>query len=293
MEGHMGKDKIQLLNQALNAAASSLNLAKQLLSEIEFHPAGPAETPGLVGKYDGMFMVTEAGKKYPVPDNYSAKTKLVYDDKLKMIEGPEGRRFKLLEEVEREEQEAQLAVKDGHFEALGKDGSYRLIQGAVRYWGGQEGDKLKILLPKGNRNVPFAGLTEIIGRKPGEGAVEATASSGVPPKAVTPKPAPGAARFERPAPGEARLGRPEPKPVEKPIEKVEKKEEPAKPPKTESKPAEKAPAKKEAPKPTPKLSEAKPASKLSEAKSQPKADAPLEHASGGKPAKDLDEEDLR
>ncbi|MEX0587290.1 MAG: hypothetical protein WD159_00820, partial [Patescibacteria group bacterium] len=238
MEGHMGKDKIQLLNQALNAAASSLNLAKQLLSEIEFHPAGPAETPGLVGKYDGMFMVTEAGKKYPVPDNYSAKTKLVYDDKLKMIEGPEGRRFKLLEEVEREEQEAQLAVKDGHFEALGKDGSYRLIQGAVRYWGGQEGDKLKILLPKGNRNVPFAGLTEIIGRKPGEGAVE------------EPKP--------QPAP------KPEPKPVEKPIEKVEKKEEPAKPPKTESKPAEKAPAKKEAPKPTPKLTEAKPASKLSE-----------------------------
>src|SRR3970040_2809286 len=172
MEGrHMGKDKIQLLNQALNAASSSLNLAKQLISEIEHH-SGTPEMPGLVGKYDGMFMVTEAGKKYPVPDNYSAKTKLVYGDKLKMVEGPEGRRFKLVEEIEREEQEAQLAVKDGHFEALSKDSSYRLIQGAVRYWSGEEGDKLKILLPKGQRNVPFAGLVEIIGRKPGGGVAE-------------------------------------------------------------------------------------------------------------------------
>src|SRR3989304_2778143 len=166
-ERHAGKDKIQLLNQALNSASSSLNLAKQILSEIE-HRGATTEMPGLVGKYDGMFMVTEAGKKYPVPDNYSAKTKLVYGDKLKMVEGPEGRRFKLLEEMEREEQEAQLAVKDGHFEALSKDSSYRLIQGAVRYWSWEEGDKLKILLPKGQRNVPFAGLVEIIGGRPAE-----------------------------------------------------------------------------------------------------------------------------
>ncbi|MDP1710790.1 MAG: hypothetical protein Q8L46_02520 [candidate division WWE3 bacterium] len=170
-ERHVGKDKIQLLSQALNDASSSLNLAKQLLSEIE-RGGGVTETPGLVGKYDGMFMVTEAGKKYPVPDNYSAKTKLIYGDKLKMIEGPEGRRFKLVEEMEREEQEAQLAVKDGRFEALSKDGSYHLIQGAVRYWSGEEGDKIKILLPKGGKNIPFAGLLEIIGREPGAGEPE-------------------------------------------------------------------------------------------------------------------------
>src|SRR3990170_3183123 len=65
MEGrHMGKDKIQLLNQALNAASSSLNLAKQLISEIAHH-SGTPEMPGLVGKYDGMFMVTEAGNRAP------------------------------------------------------------------------------------------------------------------------------------------------------------------------------------------------------------------------------------
>uniref|UniRef100_A0A831YQ23 50S ribosomal protein L7/L12 n=1 Tax=candidate division WWE3 bacterium TaxID=2053526 RepID=A0A831YQ23_UNCKA len=205
VEGHLGKDKIQLLNQALNSASLSLSLAKQLLSEIE-RRGGASEMPGLVGKYDGMFMVTEAGKKYPVPDNYSAKTKLVYGDKLKMIEGPEGRRFKLLEEVEREEQEARLVVKDGRFEALGKGGSYRLIQGAVRYWGGQEGDKIKIILPKGAKNVPFAGLVEIFGRKPGAGVPE------------TPK----SATVRKEAPVEA-----PPRPEVKPMEKAPLKKEPA------------------------------------------------------------------
>src|SRR3990172_264599 len=237
MEGrHMGKDKIQLLNQALNAASSSLNLAKQLISEIEHH-SGTPEMPGLVGKYDGMFMVTEAGKKYPVPDNYSAKTKLVYGDKLKMVEGPEGRRFKLLEEMEREEQEAQLAVKDGHFEALSKDSSYRLIQGAVRYWSGEEGDKLKILLPKGQRNVPFAGLVKIIGRKPGSGEPERplTVNKTEPPKAVVVRPK----EETRPAAKAAD------RPVEKPAKIEEKKVEAVKPVKKEEKPVEKAPAKEE------------------------------------------------
>lgn len=162
----IGKDKVQLLKQALTAASSSLKLANQLLNEID-RMGGAGELPGLVGKYDGRFMVTEAGKKYPVPDNYSAKTRLVYGDRLKMIEGPMGRQFKLVEKLPRVEEEAQLVVKDGQFEALGKGDSYKLLQSAVKYWGGEEGDKLKILLPEGEKNIPFAALEEIVGKKPG------------------------------------------------------------------------------------------------------------------------------
>lgn len=161
----IGKDKIQLLRQALSAASSSLKLANQLLGEIE--KMGGGEVPGLVGTYDGRFMVTGAGKKYPVPDNYSAKTRLVYGDKLKMTEGPTGRQFKLVEKLPRVEGEAQLVVKDGQFEALGKGGSYRLLQSAVKYWGGEEGDKVKILLPEKEKNVPFACLVEVVGKTPG------------------------------------------------------------------------------------------------------------------------------
>ncbi|GMR19363.1 MAG: hypothetical protein BMS9Abin34_499 [Patescibacteria group bacterium] len=162
----IGKDKVQLLKQALMAASSSLKLANQLLNEIE-RMGGASSLPGLIGKYDGRFMVTEAGKKYPVPDNYSAKTRLVYGDKLKMVEGPMGRQFKLLEKLPRLEEDAQLVVKDGQFEALGKGGSYRLLQSAVRYWGGEEKDKVKVLLPEGEKNIPFACLLEVVGKKPG------------------------------------------------------------------------------------------------------------------------------
>lgn len=214
----IGKDKVQLLRQALIAASSSLKLANQLLSEID-RMGGAGELPGLVGKYDGRFMMTEAGKKYPVPDNYSAKTKLAYGDKLKMVEGPMGRQFKLVEKLPRVEEEAQLVVKDDQFEALGKGGSYKLLQSAVKYWGGEEGDKLKVLLPEGEKNIPFAALEEIVGRKP------------------------GGRRGEKPETEKARK-KPVGKEKEETVEekKVEKKPAVRKP---AAKPAKKAPAKKE------------------------------------------------
>lgn len=158
-------NKLQLLSQALSAAVSSLNLARQIVNEIDH--VGSFETPGLVGKYDGMFMVTEAGKKYPVPDNYAAKTKLVYGDKLKMVEGREGRRFKYIGRVPFTELEAKLALKDGRSVAVAKEGSYKLLQSAVRHYNGEEGDKLVILIPKDEKHAPFAALQKIVGKEPG------------------------------------------------------------------------------------------------------------------------------
>ncbi len=158
-------NKIQLLSQALSAAISSLNLAKQLINEIE-QAGGSFEVPGLVGKYNGMFMVTAAGKKYPVPDNYAAKTKLVYGDKLKMVEGPEGRRFKYISRVPFVEVGAVLAMKDGQFVAVSPEGSYKLLQSAVRYYQGGEGDKVRILLPRDEKHAPFAAVAEIVGKEP-------------------------------------------------------------------------------------------------------------------------------
>ncbi len=177
----LGKDKIQLLRQALVSASSSIKLANQILNDVE-RMGGATELPGLVGRYDGRFMVTEAGKKYPVPDNYSAKTKLVYNDRLKMVEGPRGRQFKLVEKVSRVEVEAQLVEKDDQFEALTKDGSHKLLQSAVKYWSGAEGDKVKIRLPEGEKNVPFAALVEIVGKTPGGAKEEPKKSEGEKPK---------------------------------------------------------------------------------------------------------------
>ena len=228
-EPRVAKDKLQLLRQALSAASSSLKLANQLLNDVE-HQGGAASMPGLVGKYDGRFMVTEAGKKYPVPDNYAAKTQLIYGDTLKMVEGPLGRQFKLLEKLNRLEEEAQLGTKDGMFVALGKNASYELLQGAVRYWGGQEGDKIKVLLPEGKKNVPFAGLLEISGHKPGEGLTEDHRPVIREKKEVTEKPAEEKEAKEKPA--EKKIAKKEAakKPVAKPApKKAAAKTEEAKP----------------------------------------------------------------
>jgi len=164
MERRPTQNRLQLLSQALSAASSSINLAKQLIDEIQ-REGGAFETPGLIGKYDGMFMVTEAGKKYPVPDNYAAKTQLVYGDKLKMVEGPEGRRFKHIEKIPRVEVEAALTVKDGRFVAVSLEGSYKLIQSAVRYLRGEEGDKVRILLPRDEKHAPFAAIVGVAGKE--------------------------------------------------------------------------------------------------------------------------------
>lgn len=259
----VGKDKVQLLRQALSAANSSIKLANQLLNEVE-QMGGSGSMPGLVGKYDGRFMITEAGKKYPVPDNYSAKTRLAYGDQLKMVEGPTGRQFKLLEKIPRTEQEAQLAVKDGQFMALGKDGSYTLLQSAVKYWGGEEGDKLKILLPEKGKNVPFACLVEVVGRKPGAGVQEQA----------------------RPAVRKEEAPKPEEPVKEEPKEEVKEEKKPA---------AKKAPAKKAAPKKT--AAEKAPAKKTA-AKKAPAKKAPAEKAAPAKvapkpAAETVGDEDLR
>jgi hypothetical protein len=163
-ERRLGGNKLQLLSQALSAAISSLNLAKQLIGEIEH--SGSFETPGLVGKFDGRFMVTAAGKKYPVPDNYAAKTKLVYGDKLKMIETREGRRFKYVGRLPYVEVEATLTQKDGQFVAVNPEGSYRVLQSAIKYYQGAEGDKVRILLPRDEKHAPFAAVGGIAGKEP-------------------------------------------------------------------------------------------------------------------------------
>jgi len=171
MEGRQTQNRLQLLSQALSAAASSINLARQLINEIQ-REGGALEPPGLIGKYDGGFMVTEAGKKYPVPDNYAAKTRLIYGDKLKMVEGPAGRRFKHIEKIPRVEVEAVLTVKDGRLVAVSSEGSYKLIQSAVKYLKGEGGDKVKILLPREEKHAPFAAILGVIGKEAKKEKVE-------------------------------------------------------------------------------------------------------------------------
>lgn len=175
------KDKesqIKLINQALNAAAGSLSLAKQLLGELwedsgrkERAASGskipveaknvPFNPPGITGTYDGQFMIAADGKKYPVPENYASKSVIVYGDRLKMFSLGGESRFKQIERVKRQRTSGVLVKKEGRFHVVTSDGSHRVLPSAVSHFDLKEGGEVQIILPLDNRHAPFAAIENV------------------------------------------------------------------------------------------------------------------------------------
>lgn len=115
-------------------------------------------------KFDGYFMVDANQKKYPVPLNYSSKTKLVPGDilKLKILENGQFV-YKLINPVERKHIRATLSkTDDNKFTAVTDDGqTFFLNQAAVTFFKGRPGDELYILTNEKD-NGWFAAIEAII-----------------------------------------------------------------------------------------------------------------------------------
>ena len=115
-------------------------------------------------KFDGYFMVDADQKKYPVPLNYSSKTKLVPGDilKLKILENGQFV-YKLINPVERKHIRATLSkTEDNKFTAITDDGqTFFLNQAAVTFFKGRPGDELYILTNEKD-NWWFAAIEAII-----------------------------------------------------------------------------------------------------------------------------------
>lgn len=89
------------------------------------------------GIFDGYFMVGTDKKKYPVPLNYSSKTKLVPGDVLKLRIMEDGKLiYKLIGQANRKFIKATLSkTDDNKFTALTDEGKiYFLNQAAVTYF---------------------------------------------------------------------------------------------------------------------------------------------------------------
>ncbi len=101
------------------------------------------------GKFDWYFMIGADQKKYPVPLNYSSKTKLVPGDILKLKILDDGKFiYKLIQPVERKHIRALLSrTDDNKYIAMTDEGkSYFLNQAAVTFFKGKPGDELYILV---------------------------------------------------------------------------------------------------------------------------------------------------
>lgn len=116
------------------------------------------------GKFDGYFMIGADQKKYPVPLNYSSKTKLVPGDLLKLKILDDGKFiYKLIQPIERKHIRALLSkTEDNKFVAITDDGkNYFLNQAAVTFFKGKSGDELYILV-NDKEELGFAAIEAII-----------------------------------------------------------------------------------------------------------------------------------
>ena len=116
------------------------------------------------GKFDGYFMIGSDQKKYPVPMNYSSKTKLVPWDLLKLKILEDGKFiYKLIQPIERKHIRAVLSkTDDNKFVAITDDGkNYFLNQAAVTFFKGKSGDELYILI-NDKEEMSFAAIEAII-----------------------------------------------------------------------------------------------------------------------------------
>lgn len=101
------------------------------------------------GVFDGYFLIAADQKKYPVPMNYSSKTKLIPGDIMKLKIFPDGKFiFKLIKPAERSHLRAILSkTDDNRFTANTDDGKiFFLNQAAVSFFAGTPGDELYIII---------------------------------------------------------------------------------------------------------------------------------------------------
>jgi len=152
---------IQRINQALSAAVSSINLAKNLLKDIESQQENKLDTrelPGVIGTFTGFVVSVEGAEDVEVPQNYSSKSKIVYGDTLKVIEDNGKQIFKQIDRVKRINKTGIVSKNNGKLMVVTSDGAYEVLPVAAEFYQFEEGDEVEIILPQENLQAPFAAI---------------------------------------------------------------------------------------------------------------------------------------
>ena len=165
------KDQLAALEELLTNIDKDLHRARRLAAQLtgraaesddEQHAHDPSVPSQLMsydeaddvkvveGVYDGYFMIGSDKKKYPVPMNYSSKSKLIPGDVLKLRVMADGKLiYKLIGQAERKFIKATLSKADdtGKYTAISDEGTvYFLNQAAVTYFKGTTGDEISIIV---------------------------------------------------------------------------------------------------------------------------------------------------
>ncbi len=148
----------QLL-KAVQVMEAQLEIVKRELNALGI------KEEGTVGLFDGEAMVTEDGQRYIVPPNYASKSMLVAGDTLRMTDDPKGGdqpRFKQIAKVERAKSTGLLTRKDGKFEVICEEGSFKVLTAAVKHYEGEPGDQATIQFAKNHVKGSWAAVEKVI-----------------------------------------------------------------------------------------------------------------------------------
>lgn len=126
------------------------------------------EVEGIFGVFDGSDMVTSDGIKHEVPKNYAAKSKLVFGDKLKLIEVDGKKLFKHVEKQERKKIHGILSRLGDTWSFVSDAGSYAISPTAAEFQKATDGLEAVALIPANISGVQFATLDSVLVEKPSQ-----------------------------------------------------------------------------------------------------------------------------
>lgn len=160
-------DNLDKVKQALSTVKVSVAKLEELVNRIETEERKEhlKSLPGKEGYFDGLHMVTEEGEKVEVPVNYAAKSKLIFGDKLKLIEEEGKQVYKQIDKFPRQKVFGVLTKKEGKWYLISETNTYKISDAAAEFNQAQVNEKAYAVVPEGNLNVPYAALDEIVREK--------------------------------------------------------------------------------------------------------------------------------
>ena len=170
----MTKKRIAAIKDFIDTAEKSLKNAKKLLKEIleeeniDLNAELDLDTKWL-SRYDsgdskiieGVFtweeMLGADGNKYPIPVNYSSKSKLVQGDKMKLtIDGSGKMLYKQIQQIDRENKTGLLTQDKGKYQVVSDGVAYDVLTAAVTHFKADIWDTVTVLIPAGKEATFWA-----------------------------------------------------------------------------------------------------------------------------------------
>lgn len=184
------KEKLKKIYKLIETAEISIESAKKLLLEILEKPpqssrkdlikkASQIQTEEgkeenkeenvvevIEGVFDGENMIAPDGRKFPVPPNYSSKSKLVEGDILKLRIMKDGSLvYKQISPVERKRVVGILVQEEPNkYKVVAEGKSYKVLLAAVTYFKAQPGDEITLIVPK-DKDAEWGAIEAVLPQK--------------------------------------------------------------------------------------------------------------------------------